>query len=182
MAGKKQHPILIAGKQSVEENLIGRKKLDEEAFKRIIRRMGLKITWQRLAILGSFASGRVHVTAQESFEVVHKKYPDIGFATVYRFLRKLTEQEVVTELRIGGLPARYELKTHQHHDHMTCTQCHKIVEFENTQIEALQEQVAKQHHFRLTHHVLELYGLCDNCDSGSSKHFSHSHVLKKCNR
>ena len=153
----------MAGRQNFKEELIGREKLSEEALKRIIREMGLKVTWQRLAVLEGLASGRVHVTAQEVFEVVNKKYPDIGFATVYRFLRKMTEHEVVTEVRIGGLPARYELTPRRHHDHMTCTQCGKIVEFENEKIEALQEQVAQEHHFQLTDHVLELYGICMDC-------------------
>lgn len=147
-----------------KEDVMSRKRLDKEVCKRMIREMGLKVTWQRLAILASLASEGVHVTAQEVFESIKKKHPEIGFATVYRFLRRMTEKEVVTEVRVGGLPARYELTPLRHHDHMTCTQCGKIVEFENEQIEALQEQVAKGHHFRLTGHVLELYGICLACD------------------
>src|SRR3984957_15129040 len=163
-----EHPLpdLALGRKPLEpEKLIRREPVDPAGFKRMIRRMGLKVTQQRIAILGTLSSGRAHVTAQEVFEIVNAKYPEIGFATVYRFLRKMNEQKMVTEVRMGGLPARYELTPRRHHDHLTCTRCGQIVEFENTQIESLQEQVAKEHNFRLTHHVLELYGICPRCQT-----------------
>lgn len=159
-------PDLAKGRRPVEpEKLIRREPVDPSAFKRMIRQMGLKVTQQRMAILESLSAGRAHVTAQEVFETVNHKYPEIGFATVYRFLRKMAEQKLVTEVRMGGLPARYELTPRRHHDHLTCVQCGQIVEFENPQIETLQEQVAREHNFRLTHHVLELYGICTRCQT-----------------
>ena len=157
-------PNLAAGRKPVEpEKLLRREPVDPAMFKRMIRQMGLKVTQQRLAILESLSAGRAHVTAQEVFETVNSKYPEIGFATVYRFLRKMAEQKLVTEVRMGGLPARYELTPRRHHDHLTCTQCGQIVEFENHVIENLQEQVARSNSFKLTHHVLELYGICPRC-------------------
>ncbi len=155
---------LAKGRKPIEtEKLIRRDPVDPATFKRMIRQMGLKVTQQRIAILETLSAGRAHVTAQEVFEIVNAKYPEIGFATVYRFLRKLNEQNMVTEVRMGGLPARYELTPRRHHDHLTCIVCGQIVEFESQQIENLQEQVAKEHNFRLTHHVLELYGECPRC-------------------
>ena len=156
-------PALVPGQQNPAEKLLGRDPIDEASFKRIIREMGLKVTHQRLAILAALTEGRAHVTAQEVYEAIQDDHPEIGFATVYRFLRKMTEQGFVTEVRMGGLPARYELTPRRHHDHLTCEACGKIVEFENSQIENLQAQVADQHGFKLTHHVLELYGYCSNC-------------------
>ncbi len=159
-------PNLAKGRHPVEpEKLIRREPVDPSTFKRMIRQMGLKVTQQRMAILESLSAGRAHVTAQEVFETVNAKYPEIGFATVYRFLRKMAEQNMVTEVRMGGLPARYELTPRRHHDHLTCVQCGQIVEFESPQIETLQEQVANAHNFRLTHHVLELYGVCPRCQT-----------------
>lgn len=147
----------------VEEKLVEREPMDQQSFKRIIREMGLKVTGQRLAILETLITGRIHMTAQEVFEDINQKHPEMGFATVYRFLRKLTESGFASEVRMGGLPARYELKSKTHHDHLTCTQCGKIVEFENYEIERLQDEVARQYGFRLTDHVLELYGVCGDC-------------------
>lgn len=138
-------------------------RLTEAEIKKIIREMHLKVTYQRQAILEVLAQGRQHFTAQEVFERVHRQFPEIGFATVYRFLRKLTEYKFVSEVRMGGLPARYELAPTRHHDHMSCVECGKIVEFENYAIEALQEKVAVELGFELTGHVLELYGRCSDC-------------------
>lgn len=141
----------------------------EEDLKKIIRQLNLKVTGQRLIILASLQEGHRHITAQELFEKVIKKDDGIGFATVYRFLRSLTENNFVTEVRMGGLPARYELTPKAHHDHLTCTSCGKICEFENKAIENLQLKVAEQFGFVLTHHVLELYGLCSSCQSMRSR-------------
>ena len=157
---------LSLGNNPVEEPqevLIKREDLDEGSLKRILRDMGLKVTGQRMAILKSLTRGRAHRTAQEIFESVHGDHPEIGFATVYRLLRTLSEKQYVTEIRMGGMPARYELTPKHHHDHLTCTSCGKIVEFEHQQIEALQVQVARENGFQLTGHVLELYGLCPDC-------------------
>jgi len=131
--------------------------------KTVIRNLGLKVTDQRIAIIEVVRSGPKHFTAQEIYELVTEKNPEIGFATVYRFLRKLSENHFVTEVRLGGMPARYEWALKKHHDHLTCTVCQKIVEFENPEIERLQSKVAKEFNFELSDHVLELYGVCAEC-------------------
>lgn len=149
--------------QRKEDRIIGRQVLDETSLKKMIREMHLKVTDQRLLILKALYSGREHVTAQEVYEIVSLQDSSIGFATVYRFLRKLTEHHFVTEVRMGGLPARYEITPQSHHDHLTCTQCGKICEFENELIEKLQQQIASEFGYKLTDHVLELYGVCSDC-------------------
>lgn len=141
---------------------------DDKTLKQMIRTMNLRVTDQRLLILKVLHDGLSHVTAQELYEKVVEKDSEIGFATVYRFLRTLTEHNFVTELRMGGAPARYEITPHRHHDHLTCTHCGKICEFENHEIENLQERVALQFGFKLTSHILELYGLCTDCQRMSS--------------
>lgn len=132
-------------------------------FKQIIRDLGLKVTHQRLIILEKLLDGRDHVTAQEVFETVAETAPEIGFATVYRFLRDLTSNGFVTEVRMKGLPARYEWADKKHHDHLTCMDCGSIREFENDEIEKLQTKIAEKMGFILTDHILELYGVCPEC-------------------
>lgn len=154
---------LARGAQNPPEKLISREKWNKNDFKRIVREMGLKVTGQRLAILEALSMGRAHVTAQEVFEGLIEKNPEIGFATVYRFLKKLKDSGFVTEVRMGGMPARYELTPRKHHDHLTCTVCGKIVEFAEDTIESLQLEIAKKHNFELTGHLMELYGVCESC-------------------
>jgi Fur family ferric uptake transcriptional regulator len=143
-------------------------RFQNDDFKKIIRSMGLKITDQRMLILNCLHDadrkfGDRHVTAQELFEKVSVSDSGVGFATVYRFLRNLAEKSFVTEVRMGGQPSRYELNTHEHHDHLTCTKCGQICEFENEKIEKLQAQVAEHFGYILTSHILELYGICPSC-------------------
>ena len=158
----RQEPLQRAAHKAVP-------RADKLPNKKVIRDLGLKVTNQRVQILDCIRTGPSHFTAQEVFESVTMRSPEIGFATVYRFLRTLSEKTYVTEVRLGGMPARYEWAAKRHHDHLTCTSCARIVEFENAEIERLQDRVAKQHGFTLTSHVLELYGLCPQCQSESLK-------------
>lgn len=136
---------------------------DSQQLKKIIRSIGVKVTDQRMLILQEILSGADHVTAQEVFENVRTKNSDVGFATVYRFLRTLTDHKVLSEVRMQGLPARYEWASKEHHDHITCTGCGKINEFESDEIEDLQLLIARKLGYEMTHHILELYGICSEC-------------------
>lgn len=165
----KDKELLFLPRQMDEDVVLHRSDWGDEEIKRVLRDMNLKVTPQRMIILKTLRDGRIHITAQELFEKVNKVHPDIGFTTVYRMLRNLTDFGAVNEVRMGGLPARYELSPQKHHDHLTCVHCGKICEFENKTIEELQLKIAKQFGFRLTHHILELYGVCHGCQSKGSK-------------
>lgn len=141
---------------------------DPQQLKKIIRSIGVKVTDQRMAILEEILNGADHITAQEVYEHVKMKSPDVGFATVYRFLRTLTDHKVLSEVRMQGLPARYEWASKEHHDHITCTCCGKINEFESDEIEQLQVLIAKKLGYEMTHHILELYGVCNSCQKNQS--------------
>ena len=158
----------ILPQYSDSESIITAEYNQSDDFKKIIRSMSLKVTGQRMVILSCLYDNQKsyrdrHITAQALYEKCYKKDSSIGFATVYRFLRELTAHQYVTEVRMGGQPSRYELTTKDHHDHLTCTVCGKISEFENDKIEKLQQQVASQFGFKLTGHILELYGICQDC-------------------
>ena len=162
---------------------------DQKASKEIteiIRNLGLKVTKQRFAILYTLLKKGNHFSAKVIFEELKKENTedlDIGFATVYRFLRDLAKSGYITEIRIGGLPARYEWANQQHHDHLTCLNCHAIYEFENKSIEKLQQQVALNFGFQLTDHLMELYGICSHClEKGAtveSKQKYSPHIFNK---
>ena len=136
--------------------------LSENNLKSMLRSMNLKVTKQRLSILKALNKGpKSHVTAKDVFEKVRTEYPNIGFATVYRFLKSTSRFGIISELRIGHLPARYELKVREHHHHIVCTKCGKIVEFQNQIIEKQIKKISKDHCFSLEHHIFELYGRCN---------------------
>ena len=136
--------------------------LSESNMKSMLRSMNLKVTNQRLSILKALSKGpKTHVTAKDVFEKISSEYPNIGFATVYRFLKETSRFGMTSELRIGHAPTRYELKVREHHHHIVCTHCGKIIEFQNEIIEKQIKKISKDYHFLMEHHIFELYGRCN---------------------
>jgi Fur family ferric uptake transcriptional regulator len=130
-----------------------------------IARHGLKTSRQRELIAEVFFQAGGHLSIDELLERVRKDDPHIGQATVYRTMKLLTKCGLAEPRQFGDGHTRYEphVAEEEHHDHLICTSCGKIVEFVNTQIETLQNRVAKQHGYLVTHHKMELYGLCPDC-------------------
>lgn len=125
---------------------------------------GLKSTRQRDEILSMFVSAGRHVSAEELYLLVKKSNPSIGYATVYRTLKLLASAGLAEARRFEDGYTRYEHRTNKdHHDHLICTNCGRIIEFENERIEQLQQDVAKKNKFHVVNHKLELYGLCCGC-------------------
>lgn len=131
-----------------------------------LSRHHLKSTKQRDVIVEAFfaSSGR-HMTIEDLLKDVRKKNEAIGYATVYRTLNLLVAAGVAHQRHFHDGQSRFEIVSAHHHDHLICTQCGEIVEFENDAIERLQDEVARKHKFTLTGHKLELYGVCQNCRS-----------------
>jgi Fur family ferric uptake transcriptional regulator len=127
---------------------------------------GLKATSQRNAILQVFINAGSHLSAEELYSRVKKERPRIGYATVYRTLKLLSEAGLAEERRFADGFTRYEYRASEgHHDHLICTRCGDIIEFENERIEELQSDVARKKHFQVLSHKLEIYGLCSVCQA-----------------
>ncbi len=127
---------------------------------------GLRSTDQRRLIVETFFRAENHVSIEELLAQVREQDPRVGYATVYRTLKLLAECGVANERRFGDGLTRYELADDAaHHDHLICIECGDIVEFEESRIEELQENVAHKHGFELRSHKHELYGICPRCQS-----------------
>lgn len=125
---------------------------------------GLRSTSQRDAVLLLFIEAGRHVSAEELHDRVKKAHPGISYATVYRTLKLLAAAGLAKENRFKDGFTRYEYAgAEDHHDHLICTGCGRIVEFENDKIESLQLDVAKRNGFKVQNHKLEIYGLCPKC-------------------
>jgi len=137
---------------------------EHEVLEEYIARHNLKITNQRRVVLDSFLKSENHVSAEDLYKMVSEQDPKIGLATVYRTLALFTQSGLATELDFGDGQKRYEHKyMHSHHDHMICTECGKIVEFNHPMIEKLQKEIAAKHGFNMTSHKLDLFGICGQC-------------------
>lgn len=136
----------------------------KEHFRSYLVTQGLKSTRQRDLILDEFLRAGAHLSTEELYLRLREQHPHIGYATVHRTLKLFADCGIAEPRHFGDGQTRYEsCGAEGHHDHLICTDCGAIVEFENSQIEALQESVARQHGFRIERHRLELYGRCREC-------------------
>ena len=139
-------------------------KLSEFSFRRLLKERGLKSTRQRDEIIQAFIESGKHLSVDELYQRVRQKNPKIGYATVYRTLRLMAESGWASARQFGDRTARFEHRAEgQHHDHLICLICGKIVEFASERIEELQLRIAYKKGFRIFEHKLELYGHCPDC-------------------
>jgi Fur family ferric uptake transcriptional regulator len=146
------------------------KKRPAEQLTEYLAGQGLKSTSQRDSILKTFVDASQHLSAEELYARVKKTHPRIGYATVYRTLKLLAGAGMAEERRFEDGFTRYEFKASKsHHDHLICTRCGEIVEFENERIEELQQDMARKNGFQVQSHKLEIYGLCSVCQGKKNK-------------
>lgn len=124
----------------------------------------LKATPERFAVLDEIYTTDFHFEAEDILVRMRKKKQRVSRATIYRTLELLEKSGLIRKAKLGETEAYYE-RTHgrHHHEHMKCTECGKIIEFESEDIEALQDDICKQYNFRMTHHILHLFGVCEDC-------------------
>ncbi len=133
-------------------------------FKDVLRKGGLKITPQRIAVLGEIMKGKGHRESEDFYMAIKTRQTHVSRATVYRTLDILVQNGFARKLNLGDGRARYEPKIDSpHHDHMICNNCGKIIEFVNHEIEKIQEEIAKHHQFKLQQHIHQLFGICKEC-------------------
>ena len=137
------------------------------AFKHALKERNLKSTSQRDDIARVFFATNRHISVEELYREVRKVNPRVGYATVYRTVRLLRECNLAAERHFHDGEARFEnVAEEQHHDHLICERCGRIVEFSNAEIEELQERVARTLDFVISGHKMELYGICGDCRLG----------------
>lgn len=128
-----------------------------------LRKAGLKVTLPRLKILELLENAELHhMSAEEVYKALIEQGEDVGLATVYRVLTQFEQAGIVERHNFENNLSVFEITQEEHHDHLVCDICGKIVEFRNGTIEEEQLKVAKEFGFTLSGHSLVLYGICDN--------------------
>lgn len=126
----------------------------------------LKQTRPRQVIVQKILSTKPgqHFSADQLWEWLGRKDKRVSKATVYRTLHLLLEKKVVEEHDFGKGQKFYErMAERPHHDHLICVHCGRIIEFENPQIERLQEEIARREDFVIAYHSHKLFGACSRC-------------------
>ena len=124
-----------------------------------LRTVGLKVTHPRMRILELLEqkSAQHHLSAEDIYRQLLEHGDEIGLATVYRVLTQFEAAGLVLKHNFEGGQAVYELDRGGHHDHMVDVDTGKIIEFESSEIEKLQREIAAKHGYELEEHSLVLY-------------------------
>lgn len=142
--------------------------VERRALARYLEDHNLKHTKQRDEILLAFLEAEGHVTSEQLHQHVRERNAGIGFTTVYRTMKLLCDAGLAQERHFDDGVTRYEIEQ-EHHDHLVCVKCGKIVEFECEMIEDAQERIAAAYKFRLLRHRHELYGHCESCTEAGDR-------------
>jgi Fur family ferric uptake transcriptional regulator len=143
---------------------------DYQKLQIFIREKGLKSSRKREFIIDYFLKQDKHFSAEELYNKIREKSPGIGYSTVYRTLKLLAECGLASIRHFEEGITRFEpIHQQEHHDHLICTGCKKIIEFKNKEIENLQKKIARKLQFSVQNHKLEIYGLCPRCAKKEKK-------------
>lgn len=135
-----------------------------EVFRKYLDEHGLKQTAPRRLILQTFLAGEGHRSVEDIHRQVRGRDPRVGYTTVYRTMKLLSDSGLAREIDLSDGMTRYEhLYNHAHHDHMICTACGRSVEFFNPEIEKVQDEASAELGFRVVDHRLQIYGTCCDC-------------------
>jgi Fur family ferric uptake transcriptional regulator len=135
-----------------------------EAFRRYLREHNLPVTTQRERVAEVIFGSSGHLSADDIERLVRERGAHVGKATVYRTLDLLEQSGMITARDFGEGFRRYERAPgRQHHEHLICLRCGKVIEFVNERLERMKALIAEEYGFRHHHHRLEIYGTCPEC-------------------
>lgn len=135
-------------------------------FRAALQEHHLPVTHQREAVARVLFESARHLSADDVSDRLRQRGEQIGKATVYRTLNLLVDVGLATEHDFDEGFKRYEMQVGPaHHDHLICTACGAVVEFQRPELDSLQAEIARERKFRVLTRQLKLYGLCSACDS-----------------
>jgi len=137
---------------------------EKKQFKNLFRQEHIDNIDDRFKVLEAFLQTENHVTLNELVELLKISGWRLEPEFVEETLKLMCRFGFAHKSRFDNGELRYEHRhLGQHHDHMICTKCRKIMEFEDAQIEQLQIKIAAVHGFHMLQHKLEIYGICNDC-------------------
>jgi Fur family ferric uptake transcriptional regulator len=137
---------------------------EKAQFKKLFKQEQIDNFEDRFKVLEVFMQTEKHVTIAEMVELLNSAGWELGPDFVRETMKLMCRFGFAQKSRFDNGDLRYEHRhLGQHHDHMVCTKCKKIIEFENEQLEELQIKIAATRGFHMLQHKMEIYGICDTC-------------------
>ena len=142
-----------------------------ETFKQLLKKNSLKFTRQRESVLKVLYENDGHFTPEELSNLIREYYPEltVSIPTIYRTLGLLESSGIVDSISFGSKGKKYEFGLKEHHDHLICVRCGKLIEFQDSLIENRQMEIAKRFNFKMTGHTMNITGICEECQ----KRYNH---------
>jgi Fur family ferric uptake transcriptional regulator len=126
-------------------------------------KQGYRLTPQRLMILEQVEQAEGHISAEEIFQRICQRYPNLNISTVYRTLELLKGLGLVTETDMGDGRVRFHAMGKGHHHHLVCSACGKVIDLDEAELEPLNELLKRRYGFRAELHHLAIFGRCSQC-------------------
>ena len=124
---------------------------------------GYRLTPQRMLVLAAIENSDDHISAEEIYAEVVKKYPHVNISTVYRTLELLNQLDLVTETDLGGGRVRYHPADKGHHHHLVCQECGRIIDLDESILVSLRDVLLGEYGFGADLRHLAIFGRCDDC-------------------
>jgi Fur family transcriptional regulator, ferric uptake regulator len=124
---------------------------------------GYRMTPQRMLILDAIEETHEHISAEEIYAGVIKKYPHINISTVYRTLELLKKLGLVTETDFGGGRVRYHSAEKGHHHHLVCRNCGRVIDLDEGELSPLKDMLLTKYKFNAELRHLAITGQCTVC-------------------
>jgi len=133
-------------------------KKPEEKLILVLKKEGLRYTFQRQAVWDEIKSTEDHRDAEDIYQALRKKSISVSRATVYRTIDVLVKNKMVRKMDVGDGKSLYEPRLDDHHhDHMICLETGDIIEFFDQELELLQDKIAKKYGYKVIRHVHQLF-------------------------
>ena len=146
--------------------------MNSEEIRKIFEKNNQKFTKQRELIFNVLKnSSEKHLTPEQLFSIVHQDHRQVGIATIYRTLNIFEELGLVNKQEFTDQAYTYEVidPESDHHDHIICTSCGKILEDEFLSVEDVKNSLKENFNFDLSYYSLRIYGICSDCQNNKEK-------------
>jgi Fe2+ or Zn2+ uptake regulation protein len=136
----------------------------ETDFPGILRRLNLKITPKRLAILNILVHESSYLSPEEIWTKMKKQFKRLGLPTIYRNLEELSERDIISKVTHPNRQLYYYFcPNRSHHHHFVCLLCRTVEDIDFCGLDDLQKEVKKKLSGKVISHILQVNGYCRNC-------------------
>ena len=133
-------------------------------FSNYVRRKGLRMTRQRELVVQTFLEAEGHLSTEELYSLVKRRDLRVGYATVSRTLKALTDCGLARRTDLDDGLVRYEhLYRRPHHHHIVCLECGRTIEFSIPELEELQSRIVSKYGFKAVRNRFQVFGVCLEC-------------------